>query len=149
MVRRDPTDRSGWVNWPTDNSGDFRDGGEGGMSAYASWAPPDGNNLAAVCSVGLSVKMLINETFVSATGPDAESYTHTGWWDGKKDWEDTGYFTDAVLLLGSTGGSWWNEEAGRYFQVSEDHLTDLGRAVLAALTDLYGFPPNIFTFLDT
>lgn len=150
MTRHDPKSHAGWVKWPANGDGrGFRDGGEGGMSAYACWIPPDGKpNRASTCCDGLSVLMQEAEVFVGASGPGEDDYTEHGWREDAGG-IPAGYYTDAVIMLGSTGGSWFSEGTCKYFKATWYDLSDEGQRTIVALTNLYGFEPDILTFLDT
>lgn len=135
--------QAGWVNWPADGDGrGFQDDGEGGMSAYACWTPLGGEPVkASVCCDGLSILMQEAEVFVGASGPGEDDYTLKGWREG--------YYTDAVIMLGSTGGSWYDPKAQQRFKVTWYDLTDEAKRTVMTLSNLYGFEPDILTFLDT
>lgn len=150
MTRHDPKSQAGWVNWPADGDGKgFQDDGEGGMSAYACWTPLGGEpNKISACCDGLSILMQEAEVFIGASGPGEDSYTEQGWRE-EVGGMPAGYYTDAVITLGSTGGSWFNPETRQRFKVTWYDLNEQGQRTILALTDLYGFEPDILTFLDT
>lgn len=147
MTRHDPTSKAGWVRWPDSEDGrGFANDGQGGMSAYACWILSDGNPVS-VCCDGLTILMQEAEVFVGASGPGEGEYTYEGWHRKAND-VPPGYYADAVVMLGSTGGSWYADD-GSPFKVTWYDLTDEGRRALMALKGLYGREPDILTFLDT
>lgn len=153
MTRHDPSSQAGWVKWPSnEDASPFRDGGEGGMTAYAAWSPSledpkDWGNRALVCCDGLTAFVAEAEVFLGATGPDAGEYHLAGW---RSESEGTsGYYVEAVILLGSTGGTWFDEGEGLHFLPTVADLSETGQAVLRSLSELYGLEPVILTFLDT
>lgn len=55
----------------------------------------------------------------------------------------------AAVCLGSSGGSFWNDEKGCYWRCTKDDLTNEGKVLLDILEKTYGRQPYILTFLDT
>jgi hypothetical protein len=56
----------------------------------------------------------------------------------------------AVIVMGTTGWSGWNESEGRYWQCEFDDLSDDGKALYRQIEKLYpGCELHLLTFLDT
>lgn len=55
----------------------------------------------------------------------------------------------AAICLGSSGGSFYDTEAGRMWTCKAEDLTSDGHQLLASLEKLYGRPAKLLTFLDT
>jgi len=53
------------------------------------------------------------------------------------------------VLLGSTGWSGWDTEAGEYWKATRDSLTQEGLGIVTALEALYGKKVHLLTWLDT
>jgi len=56
----------------------------------------------------------------------------------------------AILTIGSTGWSGWDEAAGHYWECTEDNLTEGGKELIMVLRALYkGCEIELQTWLDT
>ncbi len=127
--RREPTVTHGWVNWPSEQD-DYKDSGEGGLAVYAIW----NQDTPEVC-LSSTFGRLTTDVILTKDG-HRPPVMHDEYMSG-------------FVYLGSTGGSWWSEDVGHYFQATAEDLTDEGKALVKALSDLYGYEPVIVTFLDT
>jgi len=56
--------------------------------------------------------------------------------------------TDAVYF-GSSGGSWWSDKEGCYWEAGREDLNPEGRELLKTLEDLHGDRALLLTVLDT
>lgn len=131
---------SGMVQWPTPNDSRYRSSGEGGLVAYAVWDVLSyEQNRALVCRTNLRMSLRIDGVLAGSSGLGA------GRFDNRQYNEEL----DAVVLLGSTSATPWDEEAGHYFTVTEKDLTEEGQQVLKTLSAVYGAAPVILTILDT
>lgn len=54
-----------------------------------------------------------------------------------------------AVYLGSSGGSWYDDEADEYWCADKADLTEKGRTLIQALEELYGGPCRLMTVLDT
>lgn len=137
-----------WPDWSEDSS--YRDSGEGGLFAYAVWDAPKGE-----CIVDVHPTLFTGDVLLRADGPlrsefDAQRRNfNTG---SGSDYDrlmlSTAVTLGTVVLLGSTGGSFYNDHLGDYFSASRDSLTEAGLAVVTALEAVYG-PATYLTYLDT
>lgn len=55
----------------------------------------------------------------------------------------------AAVQMGSTGLSLWSESVGRYFYATYDDLTPTGKSIYDGLKAAFGAAPELYTFLDT
>lgn len=151
MTRHTPEDQAGWVNWPVGGDGGWRLGGEGGMAVYAVWLW-DVNNPALVCAAPLMPSGIrpVQGVLAGAHGPAAEvfkKYYQYASFLGFSDDVETDI--DQVVLLGSTGATWFNDEQGCYFHCRPDDLQPEGRALVDSLARQYNREATLLTLLDT
>ncbi len=126
------------VKWPNPATG-YTDTGEGGMAA---WLLVERSNSRRACSAGPGALWPTHDVVL---------YPRTGW---NPEWDDEdnspGFIgTDAAFLLGETGGSWFSEQLGDYFEVTPVSLTEQGAHLYDTVKALYGVTPTIVTLLDT
>lgn len=147
-----------FVNWPTDWDV-WRDSGEGGLFAYVVWGTVDGSWVAGSkhCNIDVKPQIPIGDVLVSALGPLKDEFKDQGreFSELTREYTEQGYAlaslevqveVSTAVFLGSTRSSLHN--AGDYFSVGADDLTDEGKALVAALTAAYG-EPTFLTYLDT
>lgn len=175
-MQRRTTAQSGWVRFPVDDPR-YRNSGEGGMLVkLVAVEPPDLPEARAfgVCC-GAQVWDLLTEVLigddqcpppaapVDYADPEAvrtEQAAHLDWVRrhypyygdlsvSPREQECAGPAL-AVLVLGTTGWSGWDEAAGRYWQCAFDDLSPEGQALYRQLQALYPQARlHLLTFLDT
>lgn len=134
------------INWPAaDGSSSYKPNGLAGHMVYAVWDIAD-------APTRLNYVLLdTSELFISAEGPLAEEImlhqerAQRGKDVGLGRWN---YQTNAAVLIGSSDGSFYSEEAERYFGVTRSDLTERGEAMISALEEFYGDEATFVTFLD-
>jgi hypothetical protein len=156
----------GCINWP--DFATHRDTGEGGLFVYLvvptqeGEAPRDYSDPMEKCCIGTWPTLNMPDVVLSK---GADKYWHRDrYWqtwnkiDGDMVPRQAVYeYADsmqsvhflAVVLLGSTGMSWVNDNTEEYFIAQYDNLTDEGKALYKSLASLYSRSPIILTFLDT
>jgi len=151
MNRRDKDASFGLVNWPKD----WKNTNEGGMVVYFAAAAVDMDINGHIpeteleqCCGASCVTLFYGEEIPSDSirnflFPDID---HADVLSENRYISRSLY---AAVMVGNTGGSWWNEERQDYFECKYDDLTAEGKTLYRNLWDLYGFPPIIVTFLDT
>lgn len=136
----------------------YRDTGEGGLFAYATWSLED---VKQDCHIDVRPYMNFGDVRVQSVGPDEKLFR---WQDknyqeisnsGKPfDEQYNAIATNIVpamvaVFLGSTSASLFNDNSGDYFVVTEDSLTEEGLALVKALEGIYGSKATYSTYLDT
>ena len=158
-IRRRETHVTGAVRFPVGNP-EYRNSGEGGMFVRVMVTEPDLDDPDRIskawmeCSGGTARverdEVRLSQEFEQALRPGL--YKNPDTLKGTKaKWED---FQSkpclAVITLGSTGWSGWHIEREKYWQCSEEDLTDAGKAIMASLRALYpGRSVHLSTWLDT
>jgi len=143
LSRRNRLASHGLVRFPVDDE-DWKNSGEGGMSVFAVWKTvPD-----AVCAFDVAFFGIGNLVSEWATREE-----HENGWNADTMESVCGhrhYITVAsAVYLGSSGGSWWNDREGRYWEASRDDLTVKGLELLKTLEALHGDRALLLTVLDT
>lgn len=157
---------TGYVIWPTD----CRDTGEGGLWVYAVVLADRVVDFVACHGPDTTVALPLPDVVLS---DDDQVYPpeEKNWWHRPEpeNLTDPAALKDfvmrvemwvyrrvthgssvlAAVCLGSSGGSWWNEDMGEYWRCTPETLTDEGRALLNSLAKLYGAEPSLITYLDT
>lgn len=147
-MNRRSTEVTGYVNFPVnDPSWEFT--GEGGM--FVRLVVEDVENTFMQCCGGHSNVVIYDESFV---GTDKEERYHFPRLNRQFKSDDPYKYTSipylAILTIGSTGWSGWNEEHGYYWKCAEEDLTEKGKELLEALKALYpGCRIDLQTWLDT
>lgn len=142
------------INWPElGEASAYRDSGEGGLFAYAVWAPQKDE-----CFVDVRPAMTVPDVLVRAVGPEASEFTEQSKeYNSLVSGRDMNYYEatlrslasfGTVVQLGSTGASLYSEQAGDYFYVTREGLTEAGLALIETLEAVYG-EATFVTYLDT
>jgi len=134
------------INWPAaDGSSSYKPSGLAGHMVYAVWDIVDAPTTLNYVLLDTS------ERLISAEGPATQDIllhqdrAQRGVFDGLGMWN---YLTNTAVLIGSSRGSFYSEEAGRYFGVTRSDLTERGEAMISALEEFYGDEATFLTFLD-
>jgi hypothetical protein len=72
-----------------------------------------------------------------------------GWVASARSAEDTSVPMLVAMHLGSTPGSFWDEQYSEYWRATPEDLTPEGRVLFNSLEAAYGIHPILATFLDT
>ena len=167
---------SGWVNFPVYR---HKSTGEGGMFVVLFVPDVSGSDGLSGWSqcCGPNAYMILGECFIGSDVMPAEvgwkdypkNHKDLDAWEAKHYKPKRFYFPNAdtrnkrmngyekylsqhalaVVNIGSTGWSGWNEETDSCWRCSFDDLTMLGKELYNNLWRLYGVRPHILTFLDT
>ena len=172
MTRRSPAaDTLSGVRWPVDVD-HVRDTGEGGLWCYAlvlAATYPARDPLVHCCGPAQTVALPLPDVVVHDPGQVYPPYTGHGPDPAPPrpgDPEDLRRYTWAIreqetdrlchgapvlaaVLLGSSGGSWWDNRASHYWRPGRDDLTPAGIAVVQALEALHQRPVHLTVYLDT
>jgi hypothetical protein len=160
MTRRDPTTSAGCVLWPVDDPA-WKDSGEGGMWAALVVPALEDEPLNVCASPTGTIALPLPDVTVHDPG---HIYT-----DGQRGWSallnqpksadrdreidaaamNAGRPVLACIVLGASGGSWWNDTVGEYFEVTAQHLNAEGARLVEAVEALFARPAHIVTYLDT
>lgn len=140
------------VNWPTYNDLNWRDSGEGGLFAYAVW-----DTVKADCMVDVHPTMGAGDVLVQANGPLRRAFDDQyndysmdrDYTDYRAHWARHLVTAGTVVFLGSTGGSFYSDAQGEYFNVDYVDLTAEGVRIIDTLNAVYGQKATFVTFLDT
>lgn len=134
-------DRSpSYVKWPTD----MEDTGEGGMAVFL--VVPESN--WPECCINMPT-LQAHDVIVRGQEKIEREVWGFSQYDGPRNghlYDDTGL--QAVICLGTTGGSYLDDENG-YFVARVEDLTLEGATLYALIRKLYGVEPMLLTFLDT
>lgn len=134
------------VDWatPSYEDGGYRNTGEGGMFAYATWSL---DGVKHNCFIESSPFMSHPDVIVASVGPDAEDFKAQARYSRCDD-DQNMVSAPIVIYLGSTADSLYDDHYGDFFTVTKDTLTEQGRGIVEALEALYG-PATFTTYLDT
>lgn len=145
MNRRNPEANSGCINWPQY----LTNTGEGGMFVHLVFEVADNLNDSFVnCCGPHSIHVIRAEEFMGNEENENSFFPNT---EEKAD-NYLRYLSVpllAAICLGSSGGSWYNNETDEYWQCSEKDLTDEGKEFVRMLEKLYNRKGKFVTFLDT
>ena len=152
MKRRDATAQTGYVKWPIHLTNSC----EGGMFVYA--VVPYIKDFG-MCAGVPSACLMMEESLVEED-PEAGDLSEVGWplqneWFPHADMDGwgCGQFDSIPLLaavcLGSSGGSFFDDERNQYWFCKMEDLTQEGVNLVARLENLYGTSAKLLTWLDT
>jgi len=134
------------VNWPevdwSEENSQYTSTGEGGLTVYAVW---DAYLNAPTVLPEATLKM--TEVFVKAYGPSADRISRVIW--DMRASDERELILSAVIPLGATSTSIFNEWTGEYWSADRHDLTDTGLELLTSLEKLIGAEATLLTLLDT
>lgn len=140
----DMDDSATMVRWPTQ----WKNTGEGGLAVFL--VVPEDEKRWMECCVALPT---IEASDVLVNGQEVEERLFPG--SNRYQRRTAGDESDltsvdllACVCLGTTGGSYYDENQG-YFQATKMDLTPSGLYVYNMLKGLYRREPELLTFLDT
>lgn len=152
MTRRDAKTKSGFVKWPE----------EGGVKEWINSG--EGGSWVLLVIPELSVRYE-RDSFVHCIadclpylpmpdviiGGEDFPYNRERFWptlesQPPRDWSMPFL---SVILLGTTGASWWSEVDKKQFQCTREDLTDEGKTIFDLMERLYSRRPLLLTLLDT
>jgi len=152
MKRRDATAQTGYVKWPIH----LKNTNEGGMFVYAVIPYVEDFEM---CAGVPSVCLLMSESLVEED-PEAGDLSEVGWplqneWFPRAEMDGCGcdQFLSVPLLaavcLGSSGGSFFDDEHNQHWFCKMGDLTWEGINLVTRLENLYGTSAKLLTWLDT
>lgn len=161
----------GYINFPV-NSSIYKSSGEGGMSVKLVVLPK--KNCSACCinyAYEVFSEVLLNDDLNSLCVEDNKATTISQFnkldkerikrllkyfphYEDRNNSSSTNAFTStsylAVITLGSTGWSGWNNTKGKYWYCTSKDLTKDGKILLTDIKKLYkGHEARLLTYLDT
>lgn len=145
---------TGYVNFPIDDP-NYTNSREGGMFVRLVVMDKSMGNGWMQCCGGDNL-CLYDEDFVGSDGGEDEATLFPRMNDDIKS-DDLDFYTKymsypflAVLTIGSTGWSGWNDFEGRQFVCTYNDLTEKGKRLYDSLKELYkGCELRLLTWLDT
>lgn len=165
---------AGWVKFPV-NDNEWTHSNEGGMIVKLVVCEPRGEHDKFTICCGAYVRDILSESFIAddrrprpKNMVDEESIENIDkYYNSQQEWEayhfpfhndDTMDGVDkflsieylAVVVMGNTGWSGYNETIGEYWQCGFDDLTEDGKLLYKQFEKLYpGCELHLLTFLDT
>lgn len=150
------------IKWPSiaveGNEPIYRDTGEGGLFAYATWSL---ENVKQDCFIDVAPSMNFGDVRIASVGPDEKlfrwqtknyeelSNSNQTFQEQQEKLISNTVLTMGAVFLGSTSSSLFDDNTGEYFIVTESALTSEGLAIIKALEGAYGAKATYSTYLDT
>lgn len=141
-----------FVKWPIPGFTSLENTGEGGLGVYLLVPEYENDEGWSECAIDMATFKVHG---VVVLGQQEIERKLWGWsqydegrsWSARRDYDRD---MAAVVCMGTTGGSWYDQEgASGYFKAGYADFTEEGQTLYDLLIKLYGRKPYILTLLDT